>query len=130
MGHETFLFHGSRANHPSMIYKDQFGFDMRYCESGLWGRGIYFATNSAYSDDYAFSLPSGSKQMFLALVVLGHSCLCASDKALRMPPAKQNASGNFAVEHYDSVSAHHNSSLNYIIYENGRAYPFYLITYR
>ena len=33
------LFHGTRTNKPEAIFKGDASFDMRYCHSGLWGRG-------------------------------------------------------------------------------------------
>lgn len=32
---ETYLFHGTRSNHPSVIYSDKIGFDMRHSEQGM-----------------------------------------------------------------------------------------------
>ena len=43
------LFHGTRTNKPEAIFKGDASFDMRYCHSGLWGRGNYFAVNASYS---------------------------------------------------------------------------------
>ena len=40
------LFHGTRTNKPEAIFKGDASFDMRYCHSGLWGRGNYFAVNA------------------------------------------------------------------------------------
>jgi hypothetical protein len=28
---------------------------MKYSSAGMWGKGIYFAANSKYSDPYAFN---------------------------------------------------------------------------
>ena len=45
---ERLLFHGTRANPPGTIVDDQVGFDMRFSQEGLWGRGTYFAEDAAY----------------------------------------------------------------------------------
>jgi hypothetical protein len=44
------LWHGTGSNHPAVVYEGLDGFDMRYSQSGMWGRAIYFATTSAYSN--------------------------------------------------------------------------------
>ena len=40
------LFHGSRQTKPDLIYGSEDGFDMRFSNSGVYGRGTYFADNS------------------------------------------------------------------------------------
>ena len=39
---------------------------------GSFGKGIYFAKNSEYSNNYCF-MSKGGKQMFYCLVLAGHS---------------------------------------------------------
>ena len=46
---------------------------MRYCHSGLWGRGNYFAVNASYSNNYAHIEAGGVRQMLVAYVLTGHS---------------------------------------------------------
>ena len=48
------LFHGTSSTDPSLIYKSESGLDMRFSKPGMYGKGIYFAENSSYSDSYAF----------------------------------------------------------------------------
>ena len=48
-----FLYHGTRGTKPSEIYQSEEGFDTRFSNEGLWGKAIYFAVNSSYSDVYA-----------------------------------------------------------------------------
>ena len=69
------LFHGTSSTDPSLIYKSESGLDMRFSNSGMYGKGIYFAEHSSYSDGYAFYKNNavGQKQMFLALVLVGDS---------------------------------------------------------
>ena len=56
---------------PSLIYKGEEGFDIKFSSAGLWGKGIYFAERASYSDQYAFKLPNGDRGVFLTLVNLG-----------------------------------------------------------
>jgi hypothetical protein len=44
------LFHGSKHTEPQLIYASEEGLDIRFANEGIYGRGIYFADNSQYSD--------------------------------------------------------------------------------
>lgn len=53
-----------------------------------------------------------------------------NDKTLIKPPPKDKAHESLGfVQDYDSVSGETSGSKVFMIYENGRAYPEYLITY-
>jgi hypothetical protein len=124
---EKYLFHGTKNNPPSKIYKnEQTGFDLRFCNAGMWGVGTYFAVNASYSNGYSYAL-GDTKQMFLARVAVGDSIKLKSDSTLRMPPLKQNSTKE---ERYDSVEGNTGGSDIFIVYENKQAYPSYLITYQ
>ena len=135
---EKELFHGTGVNDPQHIYKGEEGFDMRFCVNGMWGRGSYFAANAKYSDRYAFTSRgggiAGSRQMFLARVNIGETHECPPDRNLTMPPMKPSqastsSSVQFSVVRYDSVTGITSGSQVYIVYDNRKAYPLYLITY-
>eukprot|EP01125_Pyxidicula_operculata_P022250 TRINITY_DN898_c2_g1_i1.p1 TRINITY_DN898_c2_g1~~TRINITY_DN898_c2_g1_i1.p1 ORF type:complete len:775 (+),score=190.33 TRINITY_DN898_c2_g1_i1:1415-3739(+) len=128
---EKFLFHGTRSTAPVTIYNSTDGFDHKFSgEYCLWGIGSYFATRAAYSDSYASRLSSGEKQMFFAQVLVGDSKLLPQNNTLKMPPLKEKQSGTYENERYDSVTAQASSlDVNYVVYDVGRAYPTYLITY-
>jgi len=96
----------------------------------MWGQGIYFAKNADYSNSYAFVSSSGDRVIFLAQVICGQSKHCESDATLKLPPPLPQQSGQFAVERYDSVNGVTKGTQVYTIYDNNRAYPKYLITYR
>ena len=55
------LFHGSKHTEPQLIYASEEGLDIRYANEGIYGRGIYFADNSQYSDKYAFKTIENTK---------------------------------------------------------------------
>ena len=142
---EMMLFHGTRETRPSEIYTH--GFDMRFCSSGMWGRvclpfnflsfslllflyskfkGSYFAVNASYSHSYRYT--NGPVfQMFLASVLVGDSHFCPSDSSITVPPFKPNTGNTLR---YDSVSGITGGSTVFIVYENGLAYPSYLISYQ
>jgi hypothetical protein len=54
------MFHGTSATDPKLIYQSEDGFNVNYAKDGYWGKAIYFAENSSYSNSsYSFKLPSG-----------------------------------------------------------------------
>ncbi|KAL9653415.1 hypothetical protein ABK040_002051 [Willaertia magna] len=123
------LFHGTRATDPEFIYNGQDGFDTRFSDAGMWGKGTYFACNASYSNGYAFTDNQlGCKVFFLADVLLGDSVkIDNGDKTLVIPPIKTNTKPPIR---YDSVKGNTGGSDVYIIYANSRAYPTYLIYYK
>ncbi|CAF2647099.1 unnamed protein product [Rotaria sp. Silwood2] len=124
---EMELFHGTRATLPSEIYNGEYGFDMTYSTSGMWGIGTYFAKNASYScNGYDYKLPNGKRQVFLAQVLTGDVHDCKSDPSLRRPPKKNETKCGLR---YNSVSGDTGGSKVYIVYENRVAYPTYLITF-
>ena len=48
---------------------------MRFSRDGMWGRAVYFAVNSSYSNAYKYDLKNGNGegQMFNAMVIEGKS---------------------------------------------------------
>jgi len=131
------LFHGTGSAKPNMIYRGEKGFMMQFAADGLWGRGTYFATQADYSDNYAYITKqqgtTTTKQIFLAEVIVGVSKQCPADATLRLPPVKeatQNTKLKFKGERYDSVAGvTAGGSVVYVVYDNNKAYPTYLITY-
>ncbi len=126
---EMTLFHGTKALNPEEIYKGDEGFDMRFSKEGMWGCGNYFAVKASYSDGgYSHRCTDGCSQLLVASVLTGHQFTCPSDTSLRKPPIRDN---NAAIKRrYDCVSGDTGSSKIFITYDNARAYPTYLITYK
>ena len=147
---EMNLFHGSRENKPEDIYSGECGFDMRYSRQGMWGHANYFAVNASYSHRYAYRedslisrltyfqrFPSISstihsqpmnltRQIFLAMVLVGEYYECSSNSSLIMPPLKSQSTKS----RYDSVKGETNGSEVFMTYDNEKAYPAYLISYQ
>ena len=124
---EQVLFHGSSRTDPERIYSGDSSFDMRFSADGLWGRGNYFAVNASYSDRFAYDSKSEVKKILVAWVLTGVSYPSA-EKRYTKPPLRGTRGGIQC--HYDSVNGVTGGSKVYITYENNRAYPAYLITYR
>jgi len=136
---ERTVFHGTSKTDPAKIYNDrQDGFMMQFAQRGLWGRGIYFADHSSYSNRYSFK-PSefycledrpdtendDEREMFLARLLVGnHIEMTQYDTSLLVPPYMPGSDLK-----YNTVCGSTGRSKVYVVYENGRAYPEYLIRY-
>ena len=114
------MFHGTRSVSPYELIASEEGFDIRYANQGLWGYGIYFAEQANNSDNFAHKIEN-TKVMILATVILGVSVKLEADKTLRMPPKAEIGI------RYDSVRTDNGI---FVVYENGRALPEYIITYQ
>jgi len=128
------LFHGTKNTEPTLIYNGEKGFMMQFAAEGYWGRGTYFAEKACYSHHYS-STPkdtSGVRQMFLAEVIVGDAKYLKPDRSLIVPPEKpkKEASTDLALERYDSVTGLTGGTRVWIVYDNNKAYPTYLITYK
>ena len=128
---EKWLFHGTSQTKPEVIYNGEIGFDMRHSNSGMWGNGIYVAVNASYSTGgYSFKNDDDTRSIFYCRVAIGEDVTLPSDSKYRFPPEKPGRRiKNFAVERYDSIKGNTVGNDIYIVYENSRAYPDYLITF-
>ena len=129
------VWHGTRDTDPMCICNDENdGFMTQQSRQGLWGWGIYFAAKASYSNQYAYmgrqKPPSTlshqkkqTKSLILANLVVGDAVFLKPDLTLRCCPQKKNGRGR-----YDTVTGVSGSKI-YVVYENGRAYPEYLVTY-
>jgi len=123
---EAEMYHGTRDTTPIAIYKSEEGFDMRFSNAGMWGYANYFAKNASYSNNYAYKDPANdTRQIFVAKVLIGKTCLLGPDNNLKIPPLIQGTEMM-----YDSVSGQTNGSDVTMVYSNKKAYPEYLITYK
>ncbi|KAL4433177.1 hypothetical protein ABPG74_010872 [Tetrahymena malaccensis] len=123
---EKWLFHGTRATHPSVIYSSpEQGFDFRLGQGGMYGKGTYFHDDAQYSHAFKYTTPNNKSQMFLAAVLIG-KCIAQPPNAFVAPPFINQAKGI----RYDSVRCMAQQGHNqYIVYHNSKSYPLYLITY-
>jgi len=138
---ERQVWHGTSSLEPSVIYNDkQDGFMMQYSREGFWGRGIYFADKSCYSHHYSYSpspdtphrkgAESNEREMFLSKLLIGNQTFIRREgkelycSSLTVPP--NDPATNMK---YNTVAGHTGGSDVWIVYENGRAYPDYLVRY-
>jgi hypothetical protein len=104
-------------------------------------RGIYFAETSVYSHHFAFkpanhlirgmtswnerpNSRSDEFEIFRVKLLVGQASTIPESHALTMPPLNP-ANGL----RYDTLKGSRNGSPIWIVYENGRAYPDYLVRY-
>jgi ABC-type branched-subunit amino acid transport system substrate-binding protein len=137
---ELAVWHGTSSLEPSIIYADtQDGFMMQFSRKGLWGRGLYFATKSSYSHSYSYKPDeketphNDEREMFLAKLLVGNvvemnrdesPAKAAECSALTVPPINPVTGMK-----YNTVTGWTGGSHIWVVYENGRAYPDYLVRY-
>ncbi|CAI2378764.1 unnamed protein product [Moneuplotes crassus] len=124
---EEYLFHGTKRNNPEVVMGSEEGFDMRFSNGGMWGRGVYFAKKFKYSHGYAYKIHTQGKtyyQVFLAKVLTGKKYDSKHNRHIKVPPIDQETGLRF-----DSVCGNTGGTKVHIVYENGQSYPEYCITY-
>jgi len=140
---EKTLFHGTSALPPEVIYADNrdVGFMLQYAQQGHWGYGIYFADRSGYSDCYCYrprneysERDARDREMFIVKALIGEDKFMDREENGEMeracsqlvaPPLKPDG-----FSQYDSVSGKAPDGTKvFVVYENGRAYPEYLVRY-
>ena len=84
---EMELFDGTSDTFPELIYDSEEGFDMRFSQYSMWGYANYFAVDAIYCF-YAHWFSNGNRQMFVANVLTGSTCMQTPNSSLRMPPLK------------------------------------------
>lgn len=125
---EMLLFHGTKHNNPREIYEGDMGFSVdKFGRSGLWGKGTYFAVNASHSDEWAY-VKGNTCQVLAANVLTGHSHYSKPDESLQGPPLCPPKRDR-PQRRYDCVCGDSVSSRIYVMYDDDKAYPMYLITY-
>ena len=118
---ERFLFHGTSSTSINSIAHN--GFDVGFARHGVYGCGSYFAKNASYSHDYTREDCQGNRHMYLSRVLVGIPT--GGTSSTTVPPFRPDGSGL----RFDSVVNNVNSPTIYVVFENDRSYPAYLITY-
>jgi hypothetical protein len=116
----------------------------------LSSRGIYFAADSAYSHKFAFNPKEGlredmqswterpesqddEKELFLAKLLVGKEIRMDKNNTLRVPPTDPKSGHRFNTirgeVRYKSSDGKRFQSDCWVVYENGRAYPEFLVRY-
>jgi len=142
---ELVLFHGTRMTDPMVICKGtEEGFDVRLSAAGAHGRGIYFAEGASYSNAFTHMKANGNRIFIVALVLVGNPFQSGGNGQLTRPPEIPGTK-----QRYDSVTSGNGGAgtkpcpsapgaiylgmrgtqAHYIVYNNNKAYPYYLVEY-
>lgn len=128
------VWHGTSQTDPLDICNDTEGFRLQLSRRGMWGKGMYFAEKASYSNAYAYQCSGQRKRRALILVLLvsGEETELPPDSSLLECPMKPGGKGTFdsvtGVAKYSHRGVTQKSKI-YVVYENGCAYPEYVVTY-
>ena len=127
---ERLLFHGTRKNDPKSVAQSLRGIDFRCSRRDhqlLWGTGAYFAANANYSNRYSYyNTQLQAWQMIVVKVLTGNSCSYRNHNPSLTRPPPLFAGSNLL---YDTVCGCSGGSDIYVVYDQDRAYPAYIISY-
>lgn len=90
----------------------------------MYGRGVYFATTSSYSQNYSKPGQLGFRYMFLADVITGD--FCQGNSSLVVAPIKP---GGSKTDIYDSVVDNMSNPTMYVVFKDASVYPSYILKY-
>ena len=124
---EKQLFHGTRKDEVVKGILHQ-NFDVRVNGTSndvAYGRGIYFALNSALSDKYASEPYSQKCWMFVTRVLVGNSA--PGRRGYLRPPPVDPAKPYGQL--HDSCVNDVNRPTIFVIFDNDQCYPEYVIKY-
>ena len=92
----------------------------------VYGKGVYFAVNSNYSNGYTSPDGNGYRHMYLTCVLTGEYTV--GNSSMVVPPAK-NAQINQHVLFDSTVDNVANPSI-FVVYTDAQNYPAYVLTYK
>ena len=124
---EKDLFHGTKHKSPIKIYESERGFGNSTQEDFGDRPGVYFAVGAKYVDKYAHVTAEYHRQVFLAKVITGNTYELPSLE--RQPLLRSDESKSSAKQIIEADSVTKCGEI-FGIFEQNRAYPAYLITYR
>jgi O-acetyl-ADP-ribose deacetylase (regulator of RNase III) len=121
-GRTELVVHGTRTTSPAAVCGDINGLSPNYCERGMYGRAVYLAENTAYSDvGYAHDLGNGLHQLMLVEMVVGRiDERTAGDQNIKKPKDWHHTIAGPVGGNYRA----------YMKYEPYHTYPTHIITYR
>eukprot|EP01084_Bolivina_argentea_P215278 365478_1 len=119
---EKYLFHGTTSDTVELITNA--GFRKEFSLIQLYGAGTYFAKDAKKSDVYSAVDINGFKKMLICKVICGEMSVGTSGTKLTNWPKKSNG---FI---YDSLVNQMNCSSIFVIHDDARAYPMFVIQYK
>ncbi|XP_046843185.1 protein mono-ADP-ribosyltransferase PARP15-like [Xenia sp. Carnegie-2017] len=123
---EMRLFHGTNSDKVQSINTNDFSRNFAGVNGVIYGNGVYFARDASFSLDYSREQCSAGSQpkIYIAKVLVGKYTL--GKKGLKAPPSKNDPSNPALL--YDSIVNDINNPCIYVIFQDNRYYPEYLIT--
>ncbi|XP_043914008.1 protein mono-ADP-ribosyltransferase PARP14-like [Protopterus annectens] len=123
---ELHLFHGTSGSSCASINKQGFNRSFAGKNATMFGKGVYFAVEAAYSAK-KFCPPDseGLKYVYFARVLVGQYTKGQSN--IKVPPPRSNKD---STDLYDSVVDNISKPMKYVVFHDDQAYPDYLITFR
>merc|ERR1711935_182902 len=122
----VWLFHGTDEDTIPKIVQQ--GFNRAFCgkNATMYGKGVYFARDSSYSAQLAYSRPTaaGLQHIFLCRVVVGAYCKGVRDA---LTPDVRPGHGHML---YDSTVNDLKAPGIYVTFHDAQAYPEYLIKFK
>ncbi|CAF1415425.1 unnamed protein product [Rotaria sordida] len=111
---EKRLYHGCREEAANLIIEDCFNRSFAGVHGTIYGVGVYFSSNAAYSHQYTNPNSLEERCMFLARVLIGKT-------------TKGNGSMKTRPLGFDSTT---DGNHIFVTYHDAQAYAEYLITYK
>lgn len=118
------LYHGTSAESCDCIERDRFDRSYAGAHAALFGKGVYFAVNAAYSANrFSPADALGLRRVYVARVLTGRYTVGKSD--FKAPPPR----GSDPTDCFDSVVDNQQTPSMFVIFHDDQAYPEYLITF-
>jgi len=120
--YKKILWHGTGSLDPQIIWSTPGNWKPNYSsDKNLWGRGCYFASDAAYSANYAYRSSSGTKILLLAEVIVGQAIQCMENSYIvDNPPTPM----------INCVVGYRHGAWIYVVYESALAYPVYSVEWK
>eukprot|EP01084_Bolivina_argentea_P283693 485959_1 len=117
------LFHGTKSESVMDAIQIE-GFRKEFSNTAVFGQGSYFAKNAKYSVNYAAPMSNGIRKMFMCKVICGKSTKGCKSYGLKSWPKKKNGLM------YDSLVNDEKNPTIFVIHENYRCYPLFVIYFK
>jgi hypothetical protein len=126
-GYERYgVFHGSDAITVQKIIHQGFNRSFAGRNATAYGKGVYFATNSQYSDRYTHLSSSGTKVMLICSVLVGEYCTGRRDQ---LTPDIRNTQTH---QLHDSTTDTMDDARRqmFVVFKDPQAYPVSVVHFR
>ena len=133
---QKYMFHGTSTDVIPKIMNQGFNRIFNGKNAVAYGRGVYFANSSRYSNGYAQTSSNGTKTQFLCRVMVGEYCMGRSGQPVPDERIQQNhvlydsTTDNMGPLRDLAIPGDDDPRQMFVIYHDAQAYPEYLLEYR